>query len=251
MFYLPAFALADDSGIFRVDRSTLSHQVLIEILFSNLARQSKMYDANGDFKEIKSLECIELDSNGDVVTVDLFYRYIRGNLDVQCLPDTVVKFNFSFNQLHGALECSRLPTALLSAFASSNRLSGEIDLPRLPPLIKCFEVKRNKFSGTLDFSEMPTGILWLSLAQNSLDGKIDLSMLKMKIAWTGKEGPPHVAWANPVLYASELLSLDLSDNQFSGDIGVREIKAVKGDRMFGQLACSEIVDLTLKRRTID
>ena len=169
---LPAtFLHCADAPLSRVDFSSLSDQMCMELLIEGFHGESKSryQDTEGVFLDVCEWSCVECDSDERVVRIrevgDLY-----GSLQLPYVPPKVTSFALSSMKLDGSIDLTHLPEGIRVISLTANLLTGSVDLTHLPPNLEYLLLGNNQLRGSLDLIQLPQGMIYLSLENNHFTG---------------------------------------------------------------------------------
>ena len=253
---MPPLLLTMDPALGRFDSSTLSEQMLMELLMQGFDSgfQADYLDAPGEFTDISKWDIVTMDANGEVtqvnipsivdqlfgevnVTGTLETKYVprgincfsivnvqlAGTFDVASLPDSIDELGIERVPFTGTFDCTSMPASLIEGKIRNTNLSGSLDLTALPPKIKDLYIDKNKFSGSIDLTKLPASIMYFDLHKNQLSGSIDLTHLPAGLLELELQGNQFSGSISLESLPSCLQRLDVSSNQLEGTIGVTYI----------------------------
>ena len=187
--------LAVDTQLGRVDRSSLSDQILIEMLvqgFTGIAK-GRYQDKFGVFIDVCEWCGVDCDAENRVTAVyDI--EFTAGEISLSHIPPKVESFEMYSKNLTGTLEAGDLPQCLETFDISGNAFDGTVDFQNLPRALAHFDINTNAFTGSADLTTLPHSLRVLWMHANRFSGELCLS------------SPPQ-----------RLNHINLSANAFSGD----------------------------------
>ena len=164
-----------DSSLGKVDKDSFPQQTLMEMALERTATKQRIY--SNESTEISQWNGVGINENGEVMTIDWKEFNLRGEVRVDCLPNSVEYFSVSINYLLGSLDLTDLPRELHALDVSDNVYTGDICLTCLPPCLERLDVSRNQFGGSIDLTSLPPKLQVLNLSTNYFEGEIDCSRL--------------------------------------------------------------------------
>mmetsp|Transcript_7233 Transcript_7233/g.10910 ORF Transcript_7233/g.10910 Transcript_7233/m.10910 type:complete len:197 (-) Transcript_7233:24-614(-) len=173
--FIVSFILTDDFPMGKVDKSTLSHQTLMELFFENVTGNRWMIVGHGETRKDRINDWFNTDVNSDGEVMTMFWSSceLSGSLALEWLPNTLQKVFLCGNSFSGEINVTCLPDFLEEITFSDNNLSGCIDLTRLPMSLKRLNLDLNSFEGEIDFSNLPPSLQFLDMEGNmKLSGEI-------------------------------------------------------------------------------
>ena len=194
-----------DPSLGRVDKSMLSDQDLLELLFDNLTEESKetIRKYNEQFHSVCSWDGVWCDAKRRVIkfhpavffTGSMSFDYIppnvthfvvvsrslSGTLDAHVLSQVLEKFNIRDNNFEGAIPLDDLPASLSFMDLSENAFEGSCDLTRLPQKMKELLLRGNECTGSVDLQALPSTMQTLDIGENRFFGKVCLEKLPRRM----------------------------------------------------------------------
>mmetsp|Transcript_39932 Transcript_39932/g.63110 ORF Transcript_39932/g.63110 Transcript_39932/m.63110 type:complete len:260 (-) Transcript_39932:49-828(-) len=198
MSFFKFFSFADTS-VGKIDKSSLSQQTLMELLFQGLKNTQGICSTGTAPTEISHWGFTETNDSQEVISINWSFRDLRGTMDMRWIPESVESFSTKSNSLEGSVDFTVLPTNLRVLVLSSNKYTGQIILDHLKKLEGAW-LQMNSFSGTLCLENLSPKLNKLDVSKNRLTGLLCLTKL-----------PP------------SLNSLLVDANQFSGNIDVTQL----------------------------
>ena len=214
---ISTFLAAEFEELGRIDKASLSDQVVMEIFVSTLD-DNEAFTQDGDFIDIAGWPGVGLSADGRVSTIDwerdsisaifgladesviecggsIDFRWLpeqiegvcindllfEGSIDTSCLPRSLHILLCDCNELSGSFALKGLPQNIVNISISSNSFEGSLYLRDLPPSIEIFCANENKFSGSVDLLHLPIGLFSLDLSSNMFSGEIDLRRIPPKL----------------------------------------------------------------------
>ena len=210
-----------DPSLGRVDRSTLSDQMMLELLVQHFTEDSKRFLKSDDdaFLPVCTWACVNCDASERAISFDLKQR-VAGSLVLAYIPLQMQVVNVRGYNLEGTLDTENFPDSLQVLSLTANKMSGSVDMTQLPPNFVKFNIGLNDFSGTCDLRALPERIEQISLDSNKFHGSIHLDALPTSLraldvsrnAFSGEVCFEHLPPA--------LTFLELSENQFEGSFAL-------------------------------
>ena len=189
--------ISADAHLGRVDISSLSDQILMEMLVSSSTeeKRSRLLDKDGVFLDVCEWPGVTCNADEQVVGVckDGF-RMLEGSVELAYIPPKVTIFGMYQSRLSGTLDTSALPHNMEMFSIRNNEFYGTVDMTQLPVTMQEFVIRSNKFTGSMNLEALPNALTQLFLDRNKFTGKVSLHYL-----------PP------------KLEHLDISHNALSGD----------------------------------
>ena len=195
----------DASALGRFDYSSLSDQILMELLFENATSEAKGTLCGSEDANVCEWNGVQCDADGRVTeivvrhdlggTVLLSYMPQRatslvlyaakaqGPLNTHGLPPKLVRFNISFNAFDGSVDMTALPQTLQHFAIEANAFSGSCDFTSLPPNLVRLNADKNRFSGSLDLTRLPKSLVVCILSCNQFSGEIHLNELPLGLMY--------------------------------------------------------------------
>uniref|UniRef100_A0A7S4PAD4 Leucine-rich repeat protein n=1 Tax=Paramoeba aestuarina TaxID=180227 RepID=A0A7S4PAD4_9EUKA len=245
--------LADPSCLLgRPDYSLLSDQSLMEILVQDaeFSLPNVFKDNDGAFLDIDSWETIKLDADGKVIFIEFVECFGCGKLNLEAIPRSVRKFEVGNTECSGDVPFSKLCNEVRFMTLHDTWFYGSVDLTRIPRKMIRFTLSRSKFSGTLDFSNLPPTLVALDLRWNAFTGSIDISYITANIR---EDSFQHFQLqfydAEPVEGMD--FGIDLSKNQFEGDIIVRDLSKITDEGQFRENKSEYMRDTKGERQLLE
>ena len=150
-----------DPVLGKVEKSSLSHNVLVELFVDGLTDNCKE-----DLRlppDIQADGCswygVNTNEDGEVVDIEWQRSDIEGALNFRWLPETLWTLFLDGNALEGTIDFTALPRALVRFYIDRNSFSGEADLTRLPASLEDLDIYRNKFHGPINLTALPSGLI--------------------------------------------------------------------------------------------
>eukprot|EP00009_Paramoeba_aestuarina_P005261 CAMPEP_0201522984 /NCGR_PEP_ID=MMETSP0161_2-20130828/18679_1 /ASSEMBLY_ACC=CAM_ASM_000251 /TAXON_ID=180227 /ORGANISM="Neoparamoeba aestuarina, Strain SoJaBio B1-5/56/2" /LENGTH=216 /DNA_ID=CAMNT_0047921971 /DNA_START=13 /DNA_END=663 /DNA_ORIENTATION=- len=180
---------AVDPSLGRIDKSTLSHQTLMELFSKGIITDERTPYQTTDISTWYGVSIV----NDSVVRISQECIFLRGTIDLEWLPSTVEFVSVFENELKGTLHLTALPEALTDLNLSENMFSGTVDLTALPEGLRMLSLESNDLSGPLDFTMLPPQMHQLYLSRNRFAGVCDFRHLPdgltlLNVGYTGLEG---------------------------------------------------------------
>ena len=171
--------LTSDTDLGRVDYSSLSDQILMEMLVEGFNEDAmKGYkDSSGDFLDVCQWANISCDKDQNVVRVRRTSS-TSGSIEFSCLPPKVRDVSMCRTFLLGTLETSKLPASLENFIVHTNKFHGTVDFTSFPDSLVDLSLDTNAFSG----SALPGALLNLRIHDNNFSGSVRLDNLPPKLA---------------------------------------------------------------------
>ena len=187
-----------EDGLGRVDYTSLSDQVLMEMLVEGFDENAKKtyQNADGMFLDVCDWENILCDKWDRVVSVKgafvssgsitlaqippkvkdfaLCKAHLRGTLETSSLPASIEKLYVSTNELYGSVGFTAFPESLVEIGIDTNAFSGSADLSALPRSLMHLWMQNNTFSGTLRLNNLPPTLVCFSIGTNAFSGEFRL-----------------------------------------------------------------------------
>ena len=219
--------LTIDPSLGRIDRSMLSDQVRMELLFEGMrfAFKGGIQDKNGDFKEISEWHSIEC-AGGRVTRIKLIRQSFNGlheQFSFEFIPPQLTEFSAIFSNLHGTLDTSILPLDLVLFIVKKNKLHGSIILRSFPQKLQKINISMNDFCRSLDLSCLPASTQVFDARQNVFSGEISLNYVPPMIEELWLD---HNKLKGPILsktLPNSLTHLSLHKNELNGNFQLRTI----------------------------
>ena len=169
--------LPADPSLGRVGKETFSQQTLMELFIAGMHNAQRICIDDDSPVEICDWTGVVLDSAGHVTEIDFKCSDLRGSVQLEWLPPTVVLVFLDFNTLSGSIDLTRLPPAPRELVLSWNRFTGCVDLTSLPETLETLDLTWNKLSGPIDVRKLPSGMKTLYLNRNEFTGHTDFRFL--------------------------------------------------------------------------
>ena len=171
--------LTADIGLSRVDACSLSDQIILEIMVTEITDTTRFKTADGDFKAYDAWDGIVAKPGAQVEQIvwsTNLKPYFRGGgtITMTHFPPKITMFDIAWNSLEGEVVWSALPPSLRFFRAEFNKLTGTVDLTSLPPALLDFRAAGNRLEGSIDLSCLPENIRAISLNSNQLSGSVRL-----------------------------------------------------------------------------
>ena len=211
--------LTADPSLGRIDRSLLSDQALMELLFEGMRADKKAFfqDENGDFIAISEWDCVK--SIDEYVSEIRIARslFTEKQFPFEFVPQRVRVFLSRSCRLHGTLDPSLLPVNLTLFSVEGNKLHGSVQLKSFPDKLRLIDISKNAFSGSLDLSTLPESIIRFNASANAFSGEISLNelpsaMQKLHLNANALSGSISIQ-----KLPSQFTHLYLNSNQFEGN----------------------------------
>ena len=189
--------ISADAHLGRVDISSLSDQILMEMLFSGSTekKHNRLLDKDGVFLDVCEWPGVTCNTDEQVVNVcKNGFRILEGSVELAYIPPNVTIFTMYYLRLSGTLDTSALPQNMEIFSIRNNDFHGTVEMTQLPAMMKQFVIRSNKFTGSINLEALPNALTHLFLDENKFAGKVSLHCL-----------PP------------KLEHLDISHNALSGD----------------------------------
>eukprot|EP00009_Paramoeba_aestuarina_P016870 CAMPEP_0201523850 /NCGR_PEP_ID=MMETSP0161_2-20130828/20964_1 /ASSEMBLY_ACC=CAM_ASM_000251 /TAXON_ID=180227 /ORGANISM="Neoparamoeba aestuarina, Strain SoJaBio B1-5/56/2" /LENGTH=253 /DNA_ID=CAMNT_0047923079 /DNA_START=35 /DNA_END=793 /DNA_ORIENTATION=- len=239
----------DSAGLGKVDKSSLSDQTLIELLFGSCQCQERFRNDDGDFTDVSEMEGIILNDEGRVIEIEMLdsstgveKTTLAGELHLEWLPSSLHQIDLAGNNCSGVFDCRFIPLSTRIALFENNLLTGSVDLEVLLNL-EVLVAGWNRLSGTIDFTKFPQKLIVLHVSHNSIGGQVDLRGIGKPIAF--ETFAVTCSFLNGDDVSRDTVHMALGDNQFEGDIRVQDCEtSVKDFRVFENLQSERIVDET-------
>ena len=218
-----------DPALGRADPSSLSDQILVDILFDGMGRdKARFQDSNGDLEDVCKWDNSyrsEISCENDRVTriklmklpfkaVQFPFDYIpalvedfvvkecqiHGTLSASYLPPDLITFDVTLNRLFGEINFANFPRKLQQICLTYNAFSGSCSLDDLTETLKKIDVKGNRFTGEVSLNNLPKNLEYLNMQQNGFTGPISINRLPRPMR-----------------------TLNMSVNAFSGDFKLLDV----------------------------
>ena len=207
-----SFLCTDDTGLGRVNYTTMSEQSLMELLVADLTGAEKFHGPDGNFLPLEEWSGITFSKDGNVRDISwsnnvflgnnrvlpggtIHLRWLprtlrkftissmglHGTVDGQALPDTLAIFSLHDNKIGGTVETRNLPAKLMSIFFSKNAFSGTLDLENLPPNLRALHANSNRFEGSVCLEKLPETLQKLHLDDNCFSGTVYMGNLPSEL----------------------------------------------------------------------
>ena len=177
----PIFLVCLDKHLSRLDPTLLSQQSAMEIFFDGVINKEYFVDENGNYKDIEFWEGVELNADGDVISLHYNCQDIySGNEpafyktpNFAFLPETVWKVTLVRHLLKRTVETADLPRGLTYL----NEFSGSFDFENLPANIKKLDITKNEMTGSIDTSKLPRSLKEVIVTECDFEGSFDFAQL--------------------------------------------------------------------------
>ena len=190
------------SQVARVEKASLSQQVLLEMVVEHLNDKNLFCGDDSEFLDVCSWSGIVCDQGGVIVsvhwstTIESFFPR-AGTIALEWIPNPTRNFDVYLNGLSGTLTIKLLPNSLRFLDVSSNSLSGKIELSDLPQHITSFDIASNCFSGSIRLDSLPKALEFLDVSRNAFTGGLRLTDIPtelqcMRLQFNKFEGFVHV-----------------------------------------------------------
>jgi len=165
-----------DPSLDRVDPSSMSQQMIMELLVENITNRE--YYTGDPPEDLEQWTGVTLDDGGNVRHIDWAYEHrLEGPFPLQWLPHTLQSIDVTENRLCGSLDLDVLPDPLVRVILDSNKFEGTVSLCHLPEGLQELNLGRNPLSGPIDLTSLPAGLRKLSLYSTAIEGETDFSKL--------------------------------------------------------------------------
>ena len=196
------FTAADIEGIQRFNQDSVSDQILMELLVSDLtvpkkrlkAFQTYFKDIQGDYRDVCTWKGVKCDADERVNAIRFEWKLL-GTLNFQNVPPMVESLIFVNSDFDGSVDTSELPSGLKKLMLSVTTLSGTFAMESLPNSLTEMNIPQNKFSGSCNLTSLPSGMQSLRARANCFTGSFTLQHLPASLEF-----------------------LDLSENQLTGSL---------------------------------
>ena len=227
--------LSIDTGLSRVDPSTLSEQTRMELFVDGLDDQSKkqFQDSDGGYIDIEDWPGVTLDAEQNVTNITWKHEehFVKGRLSFDMLPSHLKEFNITFKpfaknfsvRVTGTVDAAALPRGLHRFIIDSQKLGGSLDLPALPEALHFFRMNYVRLSGSLVFAGMPQRIAHLDLSCNEFTGTLNTadlprSLERFLISYNQLHGSLDLSALPP-----RLVLFTVAKNNFSGTLNLQRL----------------------------
>ena len=141
--------------------------------------------------------------------------------DVQCSQNGDIRsIVMGFRGLRGSLRWKYLPSTLSTLQVSNNELSGPVSVEYFPSQLEWVDIHMNHFMGGINLSEIPGSLQAMVLSQNELEGALDLSSLNPGFVSLVAHSNFFFGQLNFCEFPSSMDRLNLAINLFSGMINL-------------------------------
>ena len=196
---------ADIDGIGRINTESISDQVRMELLVSNIENTRLLRDADGEFLDIRSWEGLRFNKLSQIVRIN-FSRISQviyydddddddgedegedpytigpgGSVDLKWVPQSVTDLAIFWMDLEGTVETCFLPGHLELFSIQSNHFRGTFCIESLPRELRSVVISANRLSGTLRMDKLPPTLKCFDAERNQFHGALDLTDLPLSI----------------------------------------------------------------------
>ena len=219
MLHALLLSFDNETNLGRIDRSSLSQQSCMELLIGSLPDDTKevhFQDDEGEFLECCSWNRITCDADGNVIKVDLRFRY-AGTMSFDFIPESVIEAEFGSCAMSGTLDTLKLPRSMQNFDISDTLCNGTVDLPGLPETLHTLQLRGSRFSGSLDLTSLPLSLEILKLDRNMFMGTISLEKLPPSLQVLFLDCNDLSGRLDLGSLPARIRLLDLSNNAFTGE----------------------------------
>ena len=212
-----------DPTLGRVDYTSLSDQMLVEMLIDGFDDESKKayQDAHGAYLDVCACPGIKCDADGRVIEINMHHSNIGGSIAFCYLPPQMKYISAEVNRLTGSVDITQLPDGMETFALSMNQFTGELDLSKLPDGMKYLRIDRNQFTGELDLSKLPARIIRLNLSHNQFTGDLDLTNLPPRLKTLGINDNQLTGEVDLTNLPNRMKYLNLDNNRFCGSVVIQ------------------------------
>ena len=159
--------------------------------------------------------------------LDISNNKLSGSADFLSQAPNLMHANLSNNTFSGSLHTSTLPNTLITFNISKNRFSGPLDMSSLPQSLEVLDLSNNDFHGSIVLDRLPCRLTTLLLFFNYLSGPLDLTHLSHDFLFNITRQccvPPCKTQSGKFVSIPQCLKLlDVSHNEFEGDVNVQNV----------------------------
>mmetsp|Transcript_6946 Transcript_6946/g.10518 ORF Transcript_6946/g.10518 Transcript_6946/m.10518 type:complete len:253 (-) Transcript_6946:64-822(-) len=218
------FCLLDPS-LGKIDKSSMSHQTLMEVFVQNITHSEKVCGSKENPKSISEWNHVIVDEKSEVIGIDWDFGKLHGSVSFDWLPPTSKRVKMYGNAFEGSIDFCALPGPLEELLIGDNRFCGELDLTRLPPRLVDLDASDNAFSGEVDLTKLPTTLECLNISYNQLLGPLNLKQLHEGMRVLFVRHNDFCGFTDLSKLPKSLYTLFLSGNpKLSGSLVIRGVK---------------------------
>jgi len=243
------YTTSDNYSIGRLDYGHLSDQTRMELFVADAATPNEFRDPDGFFLEIDRWPGLGFNS-GAVSSIGFYEQLGNGRLQFEALPPTIRKISIGITECTGEVPWGKLSNAIRYLTLFEANFHGSVDLTVAPRELYSLILENTRFSGTLDFGCLPDNLIVLLVTGNAFTGRVDIQPIETDICEVTYEHL-EIAWGMLVPNLHMPFGIDVRNNQFSGDILVRNVEVVTDEGQFSGNACGFLVDTKGGRKAIN
>mmetsp|Transcript_6907 Transcript_6907/g.10459 ORF Transcript_6907/g.10459 Transcript_6907/m.10459 type:complete len:200 (+) Transcript_6907:34-633(+) len=173
MLLVFSITLCADLPLGKVEKSTLSEDILLELLIEKMTANTERIRGNEENSwEVSEWNGLELNAQKNIGAIKWSNKGLTGGIQLEYLPRTTRRAYFDNNSLSGDLCLTDLPEGLVKLAFSNNKFSTTVDLTRLPSTLAGLFLDKNPLFGVTDFSRLPSGLVWLWMNDTLLSGTV-------------------------------------------------------------------------------
>ena len=119
--------LCVDPSLGKVDKASLSNQILMELFIGSIENRGGICGHDGDVKDIGEWPGVALNESNDVTAIEWRDIGLAGAFDPKWLPETVERLLLYDNAFSGPVDLTCFPENLQEIDLSGNSLTGDIE----------------------------------------------------------------------------------------------------------------------------